>query len=227
MILKTHKELAKLIEGKKILHCNSLGKDSVVALEWLATYARTEEIHSVFFEFLAKHPDDERYFQYLKKRYPKVNFIKAPNSVELTLIASGVYQSPLETMHIYNHFEYVEFKRDLQISEIKAHYACDYICNGASKYEDFSRRVKFHQKGLEFKNVIYPLGMMTRAQVVGLIKSTGLKLHPCYKFSKGTYDHPSYWKMRASMLTNPEYRDNLLKMYPLLCLDEFRYERLL
>ena len=226
-MIKTHKQLAELVAGKTILHCNSLGKDSVIALEWLVRYAKPAKIYSLFFEFLANHPDDHRYLNYLKRRYPEVTFLVEPNSVELTLCANGIYQTPVEVNRIYNAFEYDEFERGKQVEEIKRKYGCDYVCNGASKYESFARRTKFHQKGLEFKGEIFPLGMMSREQVISLIRDCGIKLHPCYKFTKGTYDHPSYFKMRASLITNPEYFKRILAIYPLLVLDKFRYEVLL
>jgi 3'-phosphoadenosine 5'-phosphosulfate sulfotransferase (PAPS reductase)/FAD synthetase len=227
MIIKTHKELAAHIQGKKILHLNSLGKDSVVCLEWLTRYAKPSKIYSVFFEFLANHPDDERYWNYLKKRYPTVEFLKRPNTVELTLLASGIYQTPVQVNQFYNHWEFVEFERGKQIEELKRELGCDYTCNGSSKYESFARRTKFHQKGLVFKGEVSPLGMMTRDQVVGIIRDAGIKIHPCYKFSKGTYDHPSYWKMRAGWIARPEYREQMLSVYPLMVLDQYRYEVLL
>lgn len=224
-MIKTHHELAKLIVGKKILHLNSLGKDSILCLEWLCSFAKPSKITSVFFEFLACHPADKTYLAYLKKRYPKVEFISLPNSIELSLITDGVYQSPIEVMSIFNKFEHSDFDRSKQVEELKKNF--DYVCDGSSKYESFARRTKFHQKGLEFKGTIYPLGMMSKAQVIGLIKQTGIKLHPAYKFAKSSYDHPSYWKMRSGMIANSKFKENLLRIYPLLALDIYRYERLL
>ena len=226
-MIKTHKELAKLIEGKRILHLNSMGKDSVLCLEWLTTYAKPECVVSLFFRFQAEHPDDDRYWRYLHKRYPKVKFITEPNSVELTLQAAGVYQSPLFVTHVANHFDWVEFERGKQIAEVKQTYALDYVCDGSSKYEDFSRRTKFHQKGLEFRGTICPLGMMSKKEVIGAIKACGVKLHPCYKFAPGTYDHPSYWKIRGSWIGKKGFKESVLHTYPLLVLDQYRYEVLL
>lgn len=225
--IETHRQLAEHIAGRRILHLNSLGKDSVVALEWLTSYARPSHVVSVYFEFQAEHPGDRRYLEYLKRRYPHVEFVKEPNSVELTLQILGVYQTPQFVTHVANHSEYVEFERGKQISELKEKYQCEYSCDGSSKYESFARRTKFHQKGLLFKGTICPLGMMSKAQVISLIRDTGVKLHPCYKLASGTYDHPSYWKMRASWISNEAYRKKLLEVYPLLILDQYRYERLL
>lgn len=209
------------------MHLCSLGKDSVLTLEWLARCTKPKKIISLFFGFMAAHPDDERYMNYLKKRFPQVEFIIEPNAIELTLCAMGIYQSPVEVNTIYSKFEYDEFSREKQVEEIKKKYNCDYICDGSSKYESFARRTKFHQKGLLYKDFIYPLGMMSRDQVVDMIRKTGVKLHPCYKFSKSSPDHPSWYKLRALFITNERYWKNMTAIYPLLLLDKYRYERML
>jgi len=221
-MIKSHKELAAYIENKSILHLNSLGKDSVVSLEWLVNYANPRKIVSLFFEFIASHPSDSDYLDYLKNRYPSVHFITEPNSIELNLIVSGDYQSPIEILKEYNHYEYDTFERKKQIAEIE----CDFICSGVSKYESFARASKFHRQGILIGKEIFPLGMMSKAQVYSIIHNSGLKLHPQYKFTNSTYDHPSYWKMRSSLLTNEQFKENIFKTYPLLELDKFRHERL-
>lgn len=52
MKITTHKELAELIAGKRILHMNSLGKDSTVCLEWLTRFAYPAHIVSAHYQFL-------------------------------------------------------------------------------------------------------------------------------------------------------------------------------
>lgn len=221
-VIKSHKRLTEVIQGKRILHLLSLGKDSVLALEWLVNYAKIKEITSVFFKFIAEHPGDQPYFNYLRHRYPTVNFITRPNPIELTNILNGVYQPPpLES------FEYDTFDFKDSVDELVREGKYDLVCDGASKYETFARRTKFHQKGLLFRNRISPLGMMSRAEVIETIKNSGIKLHKCYKFSKGTLDHPSYFKMRTSFLADPLYYKKMIQIYPLLVLDKFRYEMML
>jgi 3'-phosphoadenosine 5'-phosphosulfate sulfotransferase (PAPS reductase)/FAD synthetase len=227
MIIKSHKDLANQIAGKAILHLNSLGKDSIVCLEWLTRFARPSRIVSVMYEFMAQHPSDKAYLNYLKKRYPTVEFIVEPNSNELNNIVSGFYQSPIEFIFYLARLEYDTFERHLQTKELKEKYGCDYVCSGFSKYESFARATKFHKKGILIGDEIFPLGMMTKDQVLSVIKNGSVKLHPCYKLNKSTFDYPTYWKMRSTFLTNPEYRKTMLRVYPLLELDEYRYEVLL
>ncbi len=226
-ILKTHKELAEHIKNKKILCLMSLGKDSVLCLEWLCTYANKKDIVAVFYKFMAHHPDDERYLNYLINRFPEVKFIVEPDPVELSFMVAGVYQCPIRTTKDFNHWEYVEFFREKMIMELCVEHKIDYRCRGDSKYESFARRTKFHQKGLVFNGEIFPLGMMSKKEVIGLIRNTGIKLHPCYKYSGSGYDFPSYYKMRAGIISRPEYWLKLLESYPLLELDRYRWEILL
>lgn len=226
-MIKHHTELAKFISGKTILHLNSLGKESVLCLEWLQRMAPKAKVVSVFFSFIAEHPDDDRYWQYLMNRFPNYQFVKEPNIFELNDIIDGVYQSPIQTIFEYNKMEFSEFSRKKHMAELKERFNADYFCDGSSKYESFARRTKFYQKGLVFKDFIYPLGLMSKDQIYGLLRSTGIKLHPCYKFTPSTYDHPSYFKMRSAMIAQPEYAEKLFEIYPLLRLDRYRYERLL
>jgi len=222
--ITSHKELAELIKGKRILLTNSLGKDSILALEWLVKAASPAKIISVFYGFLAKHPDDDKYLEYLKRRYPSVDFLVCPNTIEINLIADGIYQSPLAVNYDFNHFEYEDFDRGKYTKELKKKFNCDYICSGFSKYEGFARASLFYKQGLLKGDQIFPLGLMNKKQIYQLISKTGIKLHPSYKFSKGTYDHPSYHHMRNGIVTNEEFKNNLYKWYPLMRLDEYRYK---
>ena len=229
-IIKTHKELAQAVEGKRILHLNSLGKDSIVALEWLVSFAKPSKIYSLFLRTFAGHPDDKIYLEYLKKRYPTVQFIIGHHTSEINSVLLGIYQSPVQVNVDYNDpekFEHTGFSMNKMIEDYRKELGCDYFCDGSSKYEDFSRRTKFHQKGLLYQNKIYPLGMMSKKQVYDLIRNLDIKLHPCYKTASSTYDAISYWKMRNSFIIKPEYFEKILKIYPLFVLDKYRYERLM
>lgn len=223
-IIKSHRELAEFIAGKRILHMNSMGKDSIICLEWLTKFAHPAHITSVYYKFLAEHPGDERYWKYLAKRYPSVQFVVRPNTIEMNQIQAGVFQSPLAVNHEYNKFDYKDFSRRKQTDEVKEEFKCDYVCAGFSKYEGFARAARFYKEGLVTQDRIYPIGLLTKAQVYQLIKSAGLRLHPMYKFTKGTFDQPSYWKMRSAFLASPMYRDRMLHWFPLLRLDRYRYE---
>lgn len=223
--ITNHSDLAQEIAGKTILHLNSLGKDSVLCLEWLTSMAAPAKIYSVFFEFIAQHPSDKSYLNYLKKRYPTVTFLTEPNPIEIENIVLGQYQTPRDVIE-NNSFEYCGFSMKSQIAELKQKLGCDYVCSGESKYEGFARAVSFQKKGILKGNRIYPLGLLSKKQVYELLKKLRLPLHPCYKLSEGTYDTPSYWKMRSAFLTNPEFFASVLKTYPMLILDKYRHEKL-
>lgn len=226
MYIENHKQLAEHIVGKRILHLNSYGKDSIVCLEWLAKFANVEII-SLNFKFMAAHPKDKMYLKYLKRRYPDVQFIHEHSPQELNQIIAGIYQSPIAKLTEYNHFDHYGFDFWTYVEEMRQAYQCDFICVGESKYESVTRASLFYKKGLCFDNKIYPIGFMSKAQIFDIIKQTGVKLHPCYKTSPGTYDFPSYYKMRSAFIVWPEYRKIVLNTFPLLVLDEYRYTQLL
>lgn len=226
-IIKNHKDLATHIEGKTVVLMNSLGKDSVTCFEWLYYFAKPKKIISLHFEFMSKHPDDDIYIQYLKIRYPKAEFIIEKNPHELTNVCQGSYQRPHDMMFLINDFEYDTFDMLDYTDEIVEKYNADFICSGASKYESFARAVNFYKYGLVRKNHISPLGLMTKKEIIDIIKHRKIKLHPLYKYAPSTYDTPSYYKMRAGLIINEEYRKNVYKTFPLLVLDKYRWEKML
>ena len=227
MIIKTHRELAEHIAGKRILHMNSLGKDALVSLYWLANYAQPSKVISVHFKTLAPQPYDDAYLKYQARQFPNVEFLVEPNANDVTNVGLGYYQSPIRVMHDLNKWEYENFSMRQQAEELLKTHACDYICLGHSKYEGVARAIKFYKKGLLHGNSIFPLGLLTKDQVISIIKTSGIKVHPIYKLAKSTLDYPSYWKMRAAMLVNPRYEKDIYSIFPLLRLDKYRYEKLL
>lgn len=226
MLIKNHKDLAKHIEGKRILHLNSFGKDCAVTLEWLYFFAKPEKIISVHFEPFVPHYGDEYYLNYQKKRYPNVEFIFYPNPQALSRVANGIFQSPMFVMDEINNWEYSGFSLEDSIEYVKKKYNCDFSCNGMSKYESVSRASSIHKNGLVKDGMIYPIGMMKKKDIFSLIKKTGLKIHPVYKYLSSGLDRPSYYKMRSSFIVSPEYKNKMYDIYPMLELDEFRYEKL-
>lgn len=225
-MLKTHKELADFITGKKILHLNSFGKDSALCLEWLNAYTHTDVV-SINFTFTAPHPKDETYLRYQKRKYPQTQFIQDINVFELNKIMRGIYQTPIKTLTELNKCEYERFDFWLFVEELRKKYNCDYVCIGYSKYESVTRASQMYKNGLVQGEKIFPLGMMTKDQVISLIEATGIKLHPVYKFCESTLDFPSYYKMRSTFITSKEYYKQMTDTFPLIKLDKYRYEKLI
>ncbi|AFC22557.1 hypothetical protein phi1422_0037 [Bdellovibrio phage phi1422] len=225
--IESHSDLARVIENKYVLHLNSLGKDSALCLEWLCNFAKPARVVSVYFSFLAENPFDRAYLAYQKKRYPHVHFIEHYNGHEINDFVDGTYQSPVDMLKEFNKWEHHGFDMTEQAQEVAKENHCDFICIGNSKYESVARAQKFHKNGLLIGNKIYPLGLMTKQNVLSLIEQTGIKLHPSYRLSQSTIDYPSYYKMRSHFIARPEYKKRVMGLYPLLALDEYRYEVLL
>lgn len=226
-VIKKHQKLKELVQGKTVLHLNSLGKDSAVTLHWLATFARPKKIVSVHFKYMGGHPMDLAYLNYQRERYKHVEFIVEKNNFEASFVAQGTYQKPEDIFYCYNHFEYEQFDFKKIYNEIAEERNCDFICLGHSRYESFTRASMFHKKGILIGNEIYPIGMMSKKEVIGIIKAEKLMLHPFYKFSKSSLDTPSYYKMRSAFIASPDYKKAVMKVFPFLALDEYRYKKLL
>lgn len=225
-MIKTHKELAALVAGKTVLHLNSLGKDSLVALAWLATYAQPGRVNSLFFERFTLHPEERAYLEYQRRAFPNVQFFVLPDPIELTQIIEGMLQPP-DRAWAFQDLEYQGFSRDHMIREAKEHLAADFVCDGTSGYEGMGRAQKFHNKGLHQGDRIYPLGLMKKKDLVNLIAQLNLKLNPTYRHYGSTFDEASYYRMRAAFRRNSEFRETFYKFFPFMRLDEYRWEKLI
>ncbi len=226
-MIKTNAELAKAIEGKTIVLLNSLGKDSIACLEWLYFYAKPKRIISIYLQLQAEHPDDQRYIRYLQNRYLGIEWHFSQSVFEVNLVLAGTYQPPYRMLKHHNHYEYTHFDFKIQKEELLKKFGADYLCSGESKYESFKRAVDANKFGLIRKGVIYPIGLWTKETLIDFIRQRGFKIHPCYKYTSSSYDHPSFYKMRASIIAKPSFWQRLLNVFPLMVLDRFRYEKMI
>ncbi len=227
MKILQHKQLAQHIAGKPVLHLNSFGKDSLAALLWLYHYAAPSHIISLNYKLLAEHPGDELYIQYLRQRFPRVEFAQEPNPFDASRLSWGVFQSPVRTMTEFNHWEHERFEIGKQTEDLRKAFECEFICSGQSKYESVTRASLFYKKGLLQGHTIFPLGLMTKKQVLEHLFLSDVKLHPIYKLSESGLDRPSWYKMRSLCIASEEYYNNLLEWYPLMELDKYRMEKML
>lgn len=222
--ITTHKELAEQIAGKSVLLMNSLGKDSALCLEWLANYAHPARIISLHFKYTCPNPDDQRYIDYQKKRYPHVEFVEVDNPFEVTRFFQGQFQEPITFLRDILPSDYDTFDPKVVGHDYREQFGCDFVCLGQSKYESFARAKLFHSKGILIDKEIYPIGLMNKAEVISLIYGTGIKVHPCYAYAHATLDQPSYFKYARAFKKFPEWEREFMRVFPLLILDKYRYE---
>lgn len=228
-IIIHQKDLAQAIEGKKILHLNSLGKDAVLTLHWLNVATKAEKIVSVYFAHQAGYPTDKKYLEYLKKRYPKTEFIEVVSIPEINEKMSGMLQSPLVLNHSIYSQEYDEFSFKKACEELRIKYGLDFICSGISCYEGMGRALYLRRVGLmdTDRKMIFPIGLMKQKQVLEMLKRIGTKLNPSYKFASESFDSASYFKMRYALQANPKYKEIIFEHYPMMALDQYRFEVLM
>lgn len=206
---------------------NSMGKDAVLTLDWLANFAKVEVV-SVFLELKAAYPTDKIYWEYLKKRYPRVRFEKVIDVQEMSEVLTPRFQSPLYCNYVLNNCEYTEFDFKKYCEELRVKFGCDYISLGTSKYEGMGRALFLRRVGLLYEKTktIYPIGLMNQRQVFDLLKGMTTKLNPSYKYCSESHDTATWFKMRNAFVVHPEFKRTVYKLYPLLALDEYRYTRL-
>ena len=125
--ITTHKALADLIAGKRILLLNSYGKDATLCLSWLSDYACPEHIISLNYRFLVQHPRDEEYLLYLKQRFPAVSFRTQYSPIEISNIMQGLFQCPIDRLRWTQNQTYELFYFDKVNEENRVLYGCDYL----------------------------------------------------------------------------------------------------
>ena len=81
-------DLVRVKSNEAIVFC-SLGKDSLVLLDLL--YPRFERVVCVFMYFVPGLEHIERWVNWVKARYPKVEFIQIPHWNLTYILRSGMY----------------------------------------------------------------------------------------------------------------------------------------
>lgn len=163
-----------------IVFC-SLGKDSLVTLDLV--YSHFERIVCVFMYFVPHLEHIERWVNWCKKRYPKVEFIQVPHWNLSYILRGGLYCVPNPKVKLIKLADVVKAMR------LKT--GIDYVFIGMKKADGMNRRLML--KGYEENNYInnlraYPLADWTQKDVLSYMKMHGIPEPVRYslKASSGT-----------------------------------------
>ena len=163
-----------------IVFC-SLGKDSLVTLDLV--YSHFERIVCVFMYFVPQLEHIERWVNWCKKRYPKVEFTQVPHWNLSYILRGGLYCVPNPKVKLIKLADVVKAMR------LKT--GIDYVFIGMKKADGMNRRLML--KGYEENNYInnlqaYPLADWTQKDVLSYMKMHGIPEPVRYslKASSGT-----------------------------------------
>lgn len=163
-----------------IVFC-SLGKDSLVTLDLI--YEKFERIVCVFMYFVPQLEHIERWVNWCKNRYPKVEFMQVPHWNLSYILRGGLYCVPNPKVKL--------IKLADVIKAIRLKTGLDYVFLGMKKADGMNRRLML--KGYEANDYVnnlqaYPLADWTQKDVLSYMKMHGIPepIRYSLKASSGT-----------------------------------------
>ena len=163
-----------------IVFC-SLGKDSLVTLDLV--YGHFERIVCVFMYFVPQLEHIERWVNWCKNRYPKVEFMQVPHWNLSYILRGGLYCVPNPKVKLIKLADVVK--------AIRLKTGIDYVFLGMKKADGMNRRLML--KGYEANDYVnnlqaYPLADWTQKDVLSYMKMQGIPepIRYSLKASSGT-----------------------------------------
>ena len=147
-------DLVRVKSNEAIVFC-SLGKDSLVLLDLL--YPRFERVVCVFMYFVPGLEHIERWVNWVKARYPKVEFIQIPHWNLTYILRSGMYCVPNPKIKL------------LKLADVdnamRLKFGIDYVFYGMKKADSMNRRLMLNTypiMRMQVKFILWPTGHRKR-----------------------------------------------------------------
>lgn len=168
LLENTHKSIDTIQEksGSAILFC-SLGKDSLVLLDLI--YPKFDRIVCVFMYFVPGLEHIERWVNWVKTKYPKVEFVQVPHWNLTYILRSGMYCVPNPKIKL--------LKLADVIKTIQLRHGVYYTFLGMKKADGMNRRLMlkgYEANGYENKGLCYPLADWTQKDILAYMKQKRL-----------------------------------------------------
>ena len=141
----------------------SLGKDSIVTLDLL--YDKFERIVCVFMYLVKDLEHIQRWINWLKARYPKIEFEQIPHWNTTYNLHYGIYCVPNPKVKVLN--------LSMVVKALKKRFGIEYVFFGMKKADSMNRSLML--KSYEDENYIhggncYPLADFTQKQILQYMK---------------------------------------------------------
>ena len=136
----------------------SLGKDSLVTLDLV--YPHFERVICVFMFFVKDLDHINGWIRWVKKKYPKVEFIQVPHWNLTYILRGGMYCVPNPKVKLWN------LSKTIEALRLKTN--CYYVFLGMKKADGMNRNLMlkgYESNGYENKGLVYPLASWTQKDV--------------------------------------------------------------
>lgn len=161
---EAHNVICRVVEKQSscIVMC-SLGKDSLVTLDLV--YPRFERVVCVFMYFVKDLDHINGWIRWVKKKYPKVEFMEVPHWNLTYILRGGLYCVPNPKVKLWN------LSKTIEALRLKTN--CYYVFLGMKKADGMNRNLMlkgYESNGYENKGLVYPLASWTQKDVLAYMK---------------------------------------------------------
>ena len=161
---EAHNVICRVAEKQSscIVMC-SLGKDSLVTLDLV--YPRFERVICVFMYFVKDLDHINGWIRWVKKKYPKVEFMEVPHWNLTYILRGGLYCVPNPKVKLWN------LSKTIEALRLKTN--CYYVFLGMKKADGMNRNLMlkgYESNGYENKGLVYPLASWTQKDVLAYMK---------------------------------------------------------
>ncbi|QUB63739.1 phosphoadenosine phosphosulfate reductase family protein [Prevotella melaninogenica] len=161
---EAHNVICRVAEKQSscIVMC-SLGKDSLVTLDLV--YPRFERVVCVFMYFVKDLDHINGWIRWVKKKYPKVEFMEVPHWNLTYILRGGLYCVPNPKVKLWN------LSKTIEALRLKTN--CYYVFLGMKKADGMNRNLMlkgYESNGYENKGLVYPLASWTQKDVLAYMK---------------------------------------------------------
>lgn len=165
---EAHNVICRVAEKQSscIVMC-SLGKDSLVTLDLV--YPHFERVVCVFMYFVKDLDHINGWIRWVKKKYPKVEFMQVPHWNLTYILRGGLYCVPNPKVKLWN------LSKTIEALRLKTN--CYYVFLGMKKADGMNRNLMFkgyESNGYENKGLVYPLASWTQKDVLAYMKQKRL-----------------------------------------------------
>ena len=159
-------DLVRAKSDEAILFC-SLGKDSLVTLDLI--YPKFDRIVCVFMYFVKDLEHINRWINWVKAKYPKIEFVQVPHWNLTYVLRGGLYCVPNPKVKLLKLADVVK--------AMQLRFGIYHVFLGMKKADGMNRRLMlngYQENGYENNGFCYPLAEWTQRDILSYMKQHGL-----------------------------------------------------
>ena len=209
-----NKIIDSIQETECILFC-SLGKDSMVLLDLL--YPKFKRIVCVFMYFVQGLEHIQRYIDWIKTKYPLIEFIEIPHWNLSYILRSGLYCVPNPKVRLIKLADVTH--------AMKLKYGINTVFLGMKKADSMNRRLMLNgYQDYQKNGNVYPLAEWTQKEILAYMRQNRLPKPVQYskKASGGVGFNPECFVWLEQ--NYPQDLDKIIKAFPMSSKILYDYE---